>query len=163
MIITLIIGVIVFVLGVSTYILDKNSKKWNQTIGTITHSELKEKISTDLEGRQKISYKADLQYIYCLNGQTNEIVGRQLFPYVDIWTPYKKEKIAVVKKLKKGNKVKVFYNPRNPSQSCLITGANYYTKYSISGGLAFIAFALVFWIYELSDDLTLVLNQISAK
>ena len=163
MIIILIIGVMVFILGLTTYILDINSKKWNQTIGTITHSELKENISIDSDGRQQISYKADLEYVYQSNGKTKEIVGTQLFPYVDMWTPYKKEKLAIIKKLKKGNKVNVFYNPKNPSKSCLITGSNYYTKYSISAGLAFVTFALVIWIYELSEDLTLVLNQIIEK
>lgn len=163
MIITLIIGVTVFLLGMSTHILDINSKKWNQTTGTITHAELKENISTDSDGRQQISYKADLEYIYQSNGKTKQLVGTHLFPYVDMWTPYKKEKLAILEKLKKGNKVQVFYNPKNPSKSCLITGSNYYTKYSFSAGLAFITFALVFWIYELSEDLTLVLNQIMEK
>ncbi|WP_036156853.1 DUF3592 domain-containing protein [Maribacter forsetii] len=163
MIITLIIGVTVFLLGMLTYILDISSKKWNQTTGTITHAELKEKIYTDSDGSQQISYKADFEYIYQLNGTSKQMIGTHLFPYVDMWTPYKKEKLAFVEKLKKGNKVKVFYNPRNPSKSCLITGSNYYVKYSFSAGLAFITFALVFWIYELSEDFTLVLNQIMEK
>ena len=163
MIITLIIGLVVFFWGVTIYILDINSKKWSQTIGTITNSELKENISTDSDGRAEIHYKAGLEYIYHINGQKNEIVGKQLFPYVDMWSSYRKEKLAIINKLKKGDKVKVYYNPKNPSRSCLITGANYYTKYIISAGMVFMALALVIWIYELSQDTTILLDQVIAK
>ena len=161
--IVLSVGVIVFLFGLAIYILDIQSKKWNKTIGTITHAGLKEKTSTDSEGRLRLTYKADLKYSYQSNDKTKYIVGTQLFPYVDVWTSNKKEKVAIVEKLKKGNVVNVFYNPKNPSKSCLITGSNYYTKYFISAGVAFIIFALVFWIYELSEDLNLVLNQITEK
>lgn len=162
MIITLIIGLIICFWGVTIHILDIKSKKWSETIGTITNSELKEKISTDSDRRAEIHYKADLEYMYYSNGK-NEIVGKQLFPYSDMWSPYKKEKLAIIKKLKKGEKVKVYYHPEKPSKSCLITGANYYTKYIISGGLVFIALALVIWIYELSQDMTIVLDQVMAQ
>ena len=163
MILTLIIGLVVFFSGVTIYIFDKKSKKWSQTIGTITKSELKENISTDSDGRAQIYYKAHLEYIYHSNGQDTEIVGKQLFPYVDMWSSYRKEKLTIINKLKKGDKVKVYYNPINPSRSCLITGANYYAKYIISAGLVFMALALVIWIYELSQDMTIVLDQVIAK
>ncbi|MBQ4915335.1 DUF3592 domain-containing protein [Maribacter sp. MMG018] len=163
MIITFFIGFTVFFFGVSSYILDMGSKKWHRTIGTITHSEIKERTMKDSDGRKEVSYRPDLEYVYHLNGQENKIIGKKLFPYFEFWSPNKKEIKAISDKLKKGTQVNVFYHPKKPTKSCLIVGHNYYVHYAISAGMFFMAIALVIWIYELSEDLTLVLDQITAR
>lgn len=163
MIITLIIGLVTGLFVIIIKVLDNSAKKWNRAIGTITRSELIEKISEDTDGRKSITYKVDLEYSYSKNGEGKEMVGNQLFPYVEAWSPFKQEKIKIQEKLPQGTKVEVFYKPGNSSMSCLIAGANYFPYYFISAGLFFVAIAVVIWIYDLSDDLTLVLDQIIAK
>ncbi|WP_047245506.1 DUF3592 domain-containing protein [Maribacter thermophilus] len=163
MIITFFIGFTVFFFGVSSYILDKGSKKWNRTIGRIVHSEIKERTMKDSDGRKEISYRPDLEYAYRPNGQENEIIGKKLFPYFEFWSPNKKEIKAISDKLKDNTQVYVFHHPKKPTKSCLIVGHNYYVYYAISAGMFFMALALVIWIYELSEDLTLVMDQITAR
>lgn len=163
MIITLIIGLLTMSFGILIKMLDNSTKKWPVTIGTITRSQLMEKISKDHDGRRSITYKVDLAYKYSKNGEEQERVGKQLFPYVDAWSPFKQEKIKILEKLPQGTKVKVFYKPGNSSKSCLIAGANYFPYYFISGGLFFVAMAVVIWMYDISDDLFLVLDHIIAE
>ncbi|WP_086477547.1 MULTISPECIES: DUF3592 domain-containing protein [Arenibacter] len=160
MIITILIGLAITIYGIVYKILDRSAKKWPYTVGTINSAQLAEKINTDVDGRRTARYKVALAYEYAVGGIGPMLEGKQLFPYLEVWGTNRKEKIKILEKLEKGTKVKVYYNPRKTSHSCLIVGCNYAINYFIAFGLAFLAFPLVFWIYGKSNDLLGVLDQI---
>lgn len=157
------IGAVAFLFALTVHILDVTSKKWHQTTGTVTHSELTQKIYYDEFGNKEIQYGIDLAYVYHPKGKTEEIVSKQLFPYVGFLSPYEEEALAILKKLRIGRKVKVYYNPKKPTVSCLIAGVQYKQYLFYSAGLFFMALALVLWLYRISDDFNLVLNAITEK
>lgn len=163
MIIVLIIGLAIMLFGTIIKFLDSNAKDWPKTIGTITKSELRKKLTTDSDGVSRYVYKADFEYDFKVNGEENSRIGKQLFPYVEVWTSFRKEKMNIVKKLKKGTKVTVYYNPKNHSKSCLTVGANYFVNHFISGGFLFVIIAFVIWINEQSENVTYVLEKILVK
>ena len=163
MIIVLIIGLATMLFGAIIKFLDSNAKNWPKTIGTITNSEVLKKSTIDSEGGTRYVYKADFEYNFNVKGEENSRIGKQLFPYVEVWSSFRKEKMNIVKKLKKGTKVTVYYNPKNHSKSCITVGANYFTSYFISAGFLFVIIALVLWINEQSENLTLVLEKIIVK
>lgn len=163
MLITLSIGILVILFGAFISIIDNRAKKWKQTIGVITQSELKESISFDSDNGISIIYRVNFEYTYMPDDKKEKIIGKQLFPYVNVWSTCKREHLLILDKLKNGTKIKVYYNPNNLSQSCLLVGQNYQVRFLVSIGLAFIVFAIVFWIYKIGEDYTFVIDQFIAN
>jgi len=126
-IILVVIGIFLFYKGAYQYIQENNSNNWPSTEGTILISEWKRATNGP--------HKAHIEYEYIVDNQAYE----SNFIHFAEFNP-----TNLVYKFKKNKKVPVYYNPHNPSEAVLITGASIKSiSILIFMGLFFLIFSLI--------------------
>ncbi len=156
-----------FITGIFGLVRMLRNKNWNKTFGTIIDAELRFKIF-DRENRSiKIvpyklyTYKVDnvefqSSQIYASDSlYQNEFKSINQLPII-----YKRDEkyfsglINQEEKFKRiiGNRIKVYYNPKNPSKACLKTKFDWTIFLPILMGLIF-GSLLTYFIYQIIKDL----------
>ncbi|WP_281980661.1 DUF3592 domain-containing protein [Tenacibaculum mesophilum] len=146
--ILIILSIFFFIIGTKNKIKDSNSKKWKETIGIIIESNFNQSDSYDVNSGNYKTFYTEIKYEFKPESSIKK-TSSNIFPTrSNGYTTSKKEQLSLYKKLQKGNKVKVFYNPNNYNESCLIKGMN--SKLNILFYLSVLLFGLGLgiWIQE---------------
>jgi hypothetical protein len=109
------VGVSILISGVHTFHLALNSRNWPETSGTVTQSELRNRLAGTSEGEKTIStYTIAYEYTVRGNKYTGSTVafGKLISPE------------AAVGKYRPGKNITVFYDAKRPSKSVLEPGSN---------------------------------------
>ncbi|MDO8571970.1 MAG: DUF3592 domain-containing protein [bacterium] len=114
-------GATLFIWGIPTIQKAYESKNWPSVQGTITVSNFVTDRSTNSDGSDATTYKADIGYDYILNGQTHSGSDVSFGAYS---SSNASEMRSIVNRYPLGKSVAVYYNPKDPNASVLEPGAN---------------------------------------
>ena len=140
--------VLVFVTG--ALFLFYQSKDWHEVTGQMNHIELKtvhnDVISPMSTNKSFSEYKIDMEYSFIVNGVT--YTGSQFYPLIPNVFSDKSYADELMDKYKINEKISVYYDPKSPTKSCLITSSNISpVKYFIMVAIfVFFAAVLIFGI-----------------
>lgn len=133
-------GIIIIVKAIILYIKNFRTLNWKKTKGIIIKNNLVKKKSN----LHKIdSFECEIEYKYIIIG-SKEIIGNMILPFVTT-TDYTRS-LEFNKKLKIGTVLKVFYNPKNNKQSCLIKGQHHTSKILFTMGLICLILGLLLYL-----------------
>lgn len=127
-------GVSILISGVHTFHLALNSRNWPETSGTVTQSELRNRLAGTSEGEKTISTYT-IAYEYTVRG--NKYTGST----VSFGNLISAE--AAVGKYKPGRNITVYYYAKHPSKSVLEPGINTGNYLGLLYGAVIVGFALL--------------------
>ncbi len=111
-------GLIILIFNLRALFIANSSKNWPSTTGEILSSDLD--ITKSISESDKL-YNPKIEYRYVINNK--EYISQRIYFGSSTSSSFKKAKsIRIVEKYTKGQKVKVFYNPMNSSESILERG-----------------------------------------
>ncbi|MCW8935133.1 MAG: DUF3592 domain-containing protein [Gammaproteobacteria bacterium] len=117
---------IVFIIIISTLWMFFNTRDWKETTGQMNHIELQtvhnDVISPMSTNKSFSEHKIDMEYSYVVDGKA--YTGTQFYPLIPNVFSDKKHADELMGKYQPNKKISVFYNPKSPANSCLITSSN---------------------------------------
>lgn len=118
-VLTILGGLVVFGLQISNYIKSVKTNNWTETTGIVSKSELevREDISNRLNYR---TYRSLINYTYNINAV--EFESSKIYYGDNIYTTDKWQVESFLNRFPVGQKITVYINPINESESLLIKG-----------------------------------------
>jgi len=164
--ILIITGVLFIILGFINIMQSIESINWIETDGIIIESQFlkKRELHSDESGGSYMVYQSVFKYQYQPKNSDKKFIGTKLFRInSNGWTTSREEQYSIFKKLQKGAKIKVYYNPKNIVKSCLIKGINHYIFYTFIIGILLIGLGIGIYFQELySNGLMLLLDKVES-
>lgn len=149
----IILGSIIIAYALRLKAKSQGTLNWHSTTGIIVTNKLVRLITTADMGRR---YECQVTYKYNTGSNNNSFVGNRILPNLTI-SNYN-ENLNLHNKLKIGQKVKVFYNPSNLKEACLIKHENYLYKIPLAIGILFLVIGMSFAFFDINS--TEVLEKI---
>ncbi len=103
-----------------------DSRSWHESKGTIEYIEL-EKVHNDTispmsTNKKFTEYKINMEYSYSVNNINYK--GSQFYPLIPNVFSDEKHAQELINKYQNAREITVYYSPKNPGNSCLITSKN---------------------------------------
>ena len=134
------VGILFILHFVYLFILSRSTKKWLSIEGKINKSKL-EITNQDIGNDMSVSYKANIEYQYVIEGNTYHSGRVFIGDYIRRNTSRNIE--SLVNKYAKDDKVLVYYNPNNPKRSVLETGVHSVIYRELLAGILLVALSIV--------------------
>ena len=148
--IPIIIGVVLCVFGGQFVLKAQKTKNWQQTMATIARINLTETISSSSATNSKNTFDISVSYHY--QDKDKQYLSNK-FSFGEGKTVKSRLKNKLIAQqwlasspYKKGNKLNIYYDPENPQQAVIKTGASIWTFVPLIIGLILTSvFVLIFW------------------
>ena len=148
------IGIGMLIFGLSSFFKGRAALSWSQATGEVTKCQIEE--DSDGEGT---TWKVLVGYRYSVNGQ--EYTGDRLaFGYSANST--QDEHVAIHKKIRGADSIRIYYDPANPAKSVIAPGFNRGTFLILvfaATWLLFITGFTMLWVSSSGED-TKILDKI---
>ena len=122
------------------------SKNWETTSGKIESIEMREihnRPSLQMSsGKSFTEYKIDVKYSYHASGKS--YTGDKIYPFIPNIFPNKADAEYILTKFDKEQDATVYFNPKQPSISCLISSAGIPNKNLYRFALSALIILLIF-------------------
>src|SRR5690606_39327556 len=146
-IIFILIGLLIVTYGMYQYVQNLKTSNREQTRGKIIKSQI---VRTSIDIESGDTYNCQVEYKYKPKSTDEEILGNRILPFISIGNYT--DNLKIHKKLKIGAELKVFYNPQNISQSCLIKGQNFVYKVVLITGIMCLLFGLLMLNFSTQNE-----------
>lgn len=119
------VATIVAVITIVTIYGFVTSKNWETTSGKIEHIEMLEIHNRPVldmsSGKPYTEYKIDLKYRYNIKGKP--YTGSKIYPLIPNVFSNKIDAEGILKQFNEGQETAIYFNPKDPGTSCLISSA----------------------------------------
>ncbi len=155
------VGIAFILIGFWFILLDRKTKKWTKTTGTILSSQFKTKINniSDSEYYQP-EYKCEFIYEFFPIASNKSITGNKLTIHGNLYDVDKEKQLKICEKLSPNQKVSVYYNPNNPNKNCLIAGKDNRSFFTIILGVIIVISVIAVYLSNSDLNMKIVLNNI---
>lgn len=153
--IIIVLGTITILYALYEYFRAFKTANWDVTTGEILKSQL---VRTSQNRESDDMYECQVEYKYKPKSNIKYLTGNRILPFTSIGNY--SDNLKMYEKLKKGVKIKVFYNPNKTYQSCLIRGKVFIYKAILILGILFLVFGITMFYFSNKEQQSNELNEI---